>query len=182
MIKGQAIEEYDLASLRSMIGLVLQDVFLFSGTILQNITLNHPGISKEKAMEAARHVGAENFILQLPGGYDWEVQERGATLSTGQRQLISFARVLAFNPEVLILDEATSSVDTESEMLIQHAIETVMKGRTSIIVAHRLSTIQKADQILVLSKGEIVQRGAHDALLEAEGLYRKLYLLQFAEA
>lgn len=181
-LNGTDISEVKIEALRAMIGLVLQDVFLFSGSIYDNITLNNPKISRETAMEAARIVGADRFIQQLPGGYDHNVQERGASLSTGQRQLIAFARVLVYDPQVLILDEATSSVDTESEELIQHAIETVMQGRTSIIIAHRLSTIQKADQILVMEKGRIIERGTHQELLQATGLYHKLYTLQFAES
>lgn len=181
-LNGTDITEVKVEALRAMIGLVLQDVFLFSGSIYDNITLNNPNISLETAMEAACIVGADRFIQQLPGGYDHNVQERGASLSTGQRQLIAFARVLVYNPQVLILDEATSSVDTESEELIQHAIETVMQGRTSIIIAHRLSTIQKADQILVMEKGRIIERGNHQELLQQGGMYHKLYTLQFAEA
>lgn len=175
------ITELKLEKLRSLIGLVLQDVFLFSGSIYDNITLNNPNIPREQVQKAAAYVGADRFISQLPGGYDYNVQERGATLSAGQRQLIAFARVLVYDPSILILDEATSSIDTESEELIQHAIEKVMAGRTSIIIAHRLSTIQKADQILVMDKGEIMERGNHQELLEQDGIYKRLYLLQFAE-
>ncbi len=153
----------------------------FSGSVYDNITLNNGKISLETVKEAARHVGADRFIEQLPGGYDYNVQERGATLSSGQRQLIAFARVLVYNPRILILDEATSSIDTESEELIQNAIEKVMTGRTSIIIAHRLSTIQKADQILVMDKGQIMERGNHQELLEQNGIYKRLYLLQFAQ-
>lgn len=181
-INGTDISELKLHSLRSKIGLVLQDVFLFSGTIYENVTLNNPDISLEKAMEAARVVGADKFIQKLPDGYHHQVQERGASLSSGQRQLIAFARVLVYDPQILILDEATSSVDTESEELIQHAIETVMKGRTSIIVAHRLSTIQKADQILVMEKGKIIESGNHQTLIAQNGMYHKLYTLQFADS
>lgn len=180
-INDTDINDLKLESLRSMIGLVLQDVFLFSGSVYDNITLNNPNISLETVRAAARHVGADRFISQLPGGYDYNVQERGATLSSGQRQLIAFARVLVYNPRILILDEATSSIDSESEELIQTAIEKVMAGRTSIIIAHRLSTIQKADQILVMDKGEIMERGNHQELLEQNGIYKRLYLLQFAQ-
>jgi ATP-binding cassette subfamily B protein len=180
-INNTDINDLKLESLRSMIGLVLQDVFLFSGSVYDNITLNNSNISLEKVKEAARHVGADRFIEQLPGGYEYNVQERGATLSSGQRQLIAFARVLVYNPRILILDEATSSIDTESEELIQTAIEKVMAGRTSIIIAHRLSTIQKADQILVMDKGKIMERGNHQELLEQNGIYKRLYLLQFAQ-
>lgn len=180
-VNGTNITELKLATLRGMIGLVLQDVFLFSGSILENITLNNPNISKERAIEAAKTVGADKFIRNLPGQYEYHVQERGATLSAGQRQLIAFARVLAVNPDILILDEATSNIDTESEELIQNAIEKIMQGRTSIIIAHRLSTIQKADKILVMSKGKIEESGSHQELLDMEGIYKRLYLLQFAE-
>ncbi|MCL4106367.1 UNVERIFIED_CONTAM: hypothetical protein GTU68_003528 [Idotea baltica] len=179
-LNGVDISAMELSALRRNIGLVLQDVFLFSGSIFDNITLNNPDISLEAAMEAARIVGADKFIQNLPDKYNYNVQERGATLSAGQRQLIAFARVLVFNPKILILDEATSNVDTESEELIQEAIEKVMHGRTSIIIAHRLSTIQKADLILVMDKGEIIEQGNHQELLEIEGTYRKLYDLQFA--
>jgi ATP-binding cassette, subfamily B, multidrug efflux pump len=178
-INGHNIEEYELQELRQLVGLVLQDVFLFSGSVYENITLNHPGISLEQAKRAAEVVGADKFIEQLPGGYLYNVQERGATLSAGQRQLIAFARVIAFDPAILILDEATSNIDTDSEEMIQSAIDKVLQNRTSIIVAHRLSTIQKADQILVMEKGQIIERGNHHSLLEQNGVYRKLYTLQF---
>ncbi|MBP6721748.1 MAG: ABC transporter ATP-binding protein [Bacteroidia bacterium] len=181
-INGHDIDDYELSQLRQLVGLVLQDVFLFSGTVYENITLNHPGISLEQAKRAAEVVGADKFIDNLPGGYMYNVQERGATLSAGQRQLIAFARVIAFDPSILILDEATSNIDTESEEMIQAAIDKVLAGRTSILVAHRLSTIQKADQILVMEKGQIVERGNHQSLLEQDGLYRRLYTLQFADA
>ena len=180
-INGHNIEEYELSQLRQLVGLVLQDVFLFSGTVYENITLNHPGISLEQAKRAAEVVGADKFIERLPGGYMYNVQERGATLSSGQRQLIAFARVIAFDPSILILDEATSNIDTESEEVIQAAIDKVLQGRTSIIIAHRLSTIQKADQILVMEKGQIIERGNHQSLLDQKGVYSKLYTLQFAE-
>lgn len=173
------IQDYDLNYLRSNIATVLQDVFLFSDTILNNITLNNPDISIEQVVDAAKKVGAHEFIERLPGGYQYNVMERGATLSAGQAQLISFIRALVYNPAILVLDEATSSVDTETEMLIQRAIENLMKGRTSIVIAHRLSTIQKADQILVLDKGEIKEMGTHQQLLKLDGYYKKLYDLQF---
>lgn len=181
-INGKDIEEYELGALRALVGLVLQDVFLFSGSIYENITLNNPAISHEQARRAAEVVGADKFIQALPGGYNYNVQERGATLSAGQRQLIAFARVIAFDPSILILDEATSSVDTEAEEMIQAAIDKVLAGRTSIIIAHRLSTIQKADQIMVMEKGQIVERGNHQSLLDHNGIYKRLYTLQFAEA
>jgi ATP-binding cassette subfamily B protein len=173
------IEDYDLDSLRKNIGVVLQDVFLFSGTVMDNITLRNKNISNEKVTEAAKMIGMHDFIMRLPGGYDFNVMERGAMLSLGQRQLLSFVRALLFDPSILILDEATSSVDTESEILIQHAIDTLIKGRTSIVIAHRLSTIRKADKIIVLDKGEIVEMGTHEELLEKQGFYFKLHQLQF---
>ncbi len=173
------IEQYDLDTLRKNIGVVLQDVFLFSGSVIDNITLHNPEISREQVMEAARLIDMHDFILQLPGGYDYKVMERGATLSLGQRQLLSFIRALLYNPSILILDEATSSVETESEMLIQHAIETMIRGRTSIVIAHRLSTIRKADKIIVLDKGEIKEAGSHEELLQKGGFYAQLYEMQF---
>lgn len=173
------IEEYDLDFLRKNIGVVLQDVFLFSGSVMDNITLRNDNISKEKVIEAAKLIDMHDFIMQLPGGYDYNVMERGATLSLGQRQLLSFIRALLYDPRILILDEATSSVDTESEQLIQHAIDTLIKGRTSIVIAHRLSTIRKADKIIVLDKGEIKEMGTHDELLKNSGFYARLHEMQF---
>lgn len=173
------IDKYDPEALRKQIGVVLQDVFLFSGSVMDNITLRNPDISREQVMEAARLIGIHDFIMRLPGGYDFNVRERGATLSLGQRQLLSFARALLYNPAILILDEATSSVDTESERLIQQAIDTLIKGRTSIVIAHRLSTIRKANKIIVLDKGEVVETGTHEELLARGGHYHKLYQLQF---
>ncbi|MEO7923609.1 MAG: ABC transporter ATP-binding protein [Chitinophagaceae bacterium] len=173
------IDEYQLDALRRNIGVVLQDVFLFSGSVLDNVTLRNPDISREKVVEAAKLIDLHEFILRLPGGYDYNVMERGATLSLGQRQLLSFVRALLYDPSILILDEATSSVDTESEMLIQHAIDTLIRGRTSIVIAHRLSTIRKAHKIIVLDRGEIVEMGTHEELLLRRGYYYKLYLLQF---
>jgi len=178
-LDGENIREYELSSLRSQIGLVLQDVFLFSGSIMDNITLRNPEITREQVKHAAELCGVAEWIERLPGGYDYSVMERGATLSVGQRQLISFVRALVFNPKILILDEATSSIDTESETLIQNAIEKLIQGRTSIIIAHRLSTIQHADKILVLDKGEVKEIGSHEELLAMNGFYRKLYELQF---
>lgn len=177
-IDGREIREYELAILRKHIGVVLQDVFLFSNSIYYNITLGNPSITREQVMEAADLVGAKKFIERLPDGLDYNVMERGSTLSVGQRQLISFVRAMVYNPEILILDEATSSVDTETEELIQESIEKMMKGRTSIVIAHRLSTIQKADQILVLHKGEIVETGNHASLLELGGYYTQLHQMQ----
>ncbi|MFI5134454.1 MAG: ABC transporter ATP-binding protein [Chitinophagales bacterium] len=178
-LDGINIRDYELSSLRSKIGLVLQDVFLFSGSIMDNITLRNPSITREQVHHAAELCGIAEWIERLPGQYDHNVMERGATLSIGQRQLISFVRALVYNPKILILDEATSSIDTESEQLIQHAIEKLIQGRTSIIIAHRLSTIQHADKILVLDLGEVKEIGTHDELLELNGFYKNLYELQF---
>lgn len=178
-VDGINIDQYELGYLRNNIATVLQDVFLFSDTIFNNITLNNPAITMEEVVDAAEKVGAHEFIERLPGGYQYNVMERGATLSAGQAQLISFIRALVYNPTILVLDEATSSVDTETEMLIQNAIDRLMKGRTSIVIAHRLSTIQKADQIIVLDKGEIKEIGNHQELLKLDGYYRRLYDLQF---
>lgn len=173
------IEQYDPDILRKNIGVVLQDVFLFSGSILDNITLRNPSISREKVIESAKLIDMHDFIMRLPGGYDYNVMERGATLSLGQRQLLSFIRAMLYNPSILILDEATSSVDTESELLIQHAIDTLIKGRTSIVIAHRLSTIRKANKIIVLDKGEVKEMGTHEELLQKGGFYSKLHEMQF---
>ncbi|PVD53187.1 antibiotic ABC transporter ATP-binding protein [Terrimonas sp.] len=175
------IEEYKLNILRSKIGIVLQDVFLFSGSIYENVTLRNESITRDQVIRAAKLIGMHDFIMQLPGNYDYNVMERGSTLSLGQRQLLSFIRALLYNPSILILDEATSSVDTESEQLIQHAIDTLIEGRTAIIIAHRLSTIRKADKILVLDKGEIKEMGTHSELLDKAGFYAKLYEMQFAK-
>lgn len=175
------IREFELANLRKHIAVVLQDVFLFSDTIYNNITLRNPDISREKVMEAAELVGAKSFIEKLPDGFNYNVMERGSTLSVGQRQLISFVRAMVYDPKIIVLDEATSSVDTETEELIQNAIQKLMKGRTSIVIAHRLSTIQNADKILVLDKGEIVEEGTHDQLLEKEGYYAQLHQMQYKE-
>ncbi len=180
-VDGMEIRDYDLTALRENIGVVLQDVFLFSDTIHKNITLGNPDITDEKIMEAAKLVGAKKFIKRLNGGLDYDVKERGATLSVGQRQLISFIRAMVYDPKILILDEATSSVDTETEELIQAAIEKLMKGRTSIVIAHRLSTIQSADKIMVLDLGEIKEIGTHQELMEKDGFYRHLYNMQYKE-
>jgi len=178
-IDGVNIEDYRLDALRKNIGVVLQDVFLFSGSVMDNITLRNPEITKEKVIEAARIIDMHDFIMRLPGGYNYNVMERGATLSLGQRQLLSFIRALLYNPSILILDEATSSIDTESEQQIQKAIDKLIAHRTSIVIAHRLSTIRKADKIIVLEKGEIKEIGTHDELLALGGHYHKLYQLQF---
>ena len=178
-VDGVAIQDYELNYLRRNIATVLQDVFLFSDSIYHNITLNNPDITMEEVVSAAKKVGAHDFIERLPGGYQYNVMERGSTLSAGQAQLISFIRALVYNPSILVLDEATSSVDTETEMLIQHAIDNLMSNRTAIVIAHRLSTIQKADKIIVLDKGEIKEQGTHQELLKLNGYYKKLYDLQF---
>lgn len=173
------IEEYKLDALRKNIGVVLQDVFLFSGSVMDNITLRNSEIPRERVVEAAKLIDMHDFIMTLPGGYDYNVMERGSSLSLGQRQLLSFIRVLLYNPSILILDEATSSVDTESELLIQKAIDKLIAGRTSIVIAHRLSTIRKANKIIVLDKGEIKEMGSHDELMELRGHYYKLHQMQF---
>jgi ATP-binding cassette subfamily B multidrug efflux pump len=173
------IEDFKIELLRSKIGVVLQDVFLFSGSVLDNITLRNPDISREKVIEAANLIGMHQFIMELPGGYDFNVMERGNTLSLGQRQLLSFIRALLYDPSILILDEATSSVDTESELMIQHAIDTLITGRTSIVIAHRLSTIRKANKIIVLDKGEIKEIGSHEQLMEKGAFYFQLHQMQF---
>ncbi|MBW4888327.1 ABC transporter ATP-binding protein/permease [Mucilaginibacter sp. HMF5004] len=179
-IDGFDIRDYDLDFLRTQIATVIQDVFLFTDTIANNISLNNPAISRERIIAAAKEVGAHNFIERLPGGYDYNVMERGSTLSAGQAQLISFIRALVYDPKILVLDEATSSVDTETEELIQTAIYKLMEGRTAIVIAHRLSTIQNADKIIVLDHGEIMEMGTHQQLLRiTDGYYRKLYDLQF---
>lgn len=181
-VDGKDIRAYDLHALRSHIAMVLQDVFLFSGSVLENITLRDPAISREKVIECAKMIGAHEFIEKLPDGYDYQVMERGATLSMGQRQLISFVRALVFDPDILILDEATSSVDPETESVIQYAIEKLIDRRTSIVIAHRLSTIRNANKIMVLDKGEIKELGAHEELVQIEdGHYRELYEMQFVE-
>src|SRR5437588_3409284 len=181
LLDGVDVREWDLKSLRENFAVVLQDVFLFSGTIASNIRLGREEMPEERVRWAAREVRAEEFIKRLPEGYKAEVRERGAGLSVGQKQLISFARALAFDPALLILDEATSSIDTETEQLIQQAIERVMLNRTSIVVAHRLSTIQRAERIIVLHHGEIREQGSHQELLAQRGLYWRLYKLQYTD-
>lgn len=180
-IDGLNIHDYELGTLRKNIGVVLQDVFLFSDTILANITLGNPDVTEEMVWHAADLVGARKFIDRLPGKLNYNVMERGATLSVGQRQLISFIRAMVYDPKILILDEATSSVDTETEEMIQQAIGKMMSGRTAIVIAHRLSTIQKADRIIVLDHGEIKEIGSHEQLLEREGYYAHLHKMQYKE-
>lgn len=180
LVDGLNVRDYTLQSLRQNIGVVLQDVFLFSGSVMDNITLRDDSIDKDRVYEAAKIVGAHDFIMKLPQKYDYNVMERGATLSLGQRQLISFIRTLVFDPQILILDEATSSIDTETELLVQKAIENLVKDRTSIVIAHRLSTIQSANQILVLDKGKVLEIGNHQELLaKPNGAYRQLHEMQF---
>lgn len=183
LVDGVDVKDYELNALRSRMAVVLQDVFLFSGSILENITLRNPNISRAQVIESAKMIGAHDFIMKLPDGYDYEVQERGATLSMGQRQLVSFVRALVYQPDILILDEATSSIDPESEDIIQYAIEKLIDKRTSIVIAHRLSTIKNADRVLVLDKGRIVENGSYAELLELEdGHFRKLHDMQFLAA
>lgn len=181
-IDGKSINEFELGSLRKNIGVVLQDVFLFSDTIRNNITLNNPDVTDAMIEHAADLVGAKQFIDRLPGGWNYNVMERGSTLSVGQRQLLSFIRAMVYDPKILVLDEATSSVDHETEEMIQEAIDHMMSGRTAIVIAHRLSTIQKADKIIVLDKGEIKETGTHDELLNHNGYYAQLYQMQFKVA
>jgi ABC-type multidrug transport system fused ATPase/permease subunit len=179
LLDGKPLSSYALADLRRNVGIVQQDVFIFSGNIRDNIALNNTALSREQIIQVAKYVNADKFISKLPEGYDEPVMERGATLSTGQRQLIAFARVLAYDPSIFILDEATSNIDTETELLIQDALAKLIVNRSSIIIAHRLSTIQHADRIIVLHKGEIVEEGSHFDLLDQKGLYYDLYRLQY---
>jgi ATP-binding cassette subfamily B protein len=179
LIDGTDLRDYKLDALRTHIGVVLQDVFLFSGSIMENITLRNTRITREQVENAARMIGMHHFIMQLPGGYDFNVMERGGMLSMGQRQLISFIRALLYDPSILVLDEATSSIDTESEQLIQQATDKLIHNRTAIVIAHRLSTISQADQIIVLDKGEIRESGTHESLLKERGFYYRLYNMQF---
>ena len=180
LIDSASAKAYQLASLRSQIAVVLQDVFLFADTVLNNITLQNPEITEEDVIQAAKKIGVHKFIMTLPNGYQYNVKERGVMLSSGQRQLIAFLRAYVSNPSVLILDEATSSVDSYSEQLIQDATDIITEGRTSIVIAHRLATIKKADKIIVLDAGEIVEMGTHNELLEKEnGYYKNLYEVQF---
>lgn len=182
LIDDEDIKSYELKALRDRIALVLQDVFLFEGSVMENITLRDEDISRDKVINSAKTIGAHVFIEKLPDGYDYKVSERGSNLSVGQRQLISFVRALVFDPDILILDEATSSIDTESESVIQHAIEKLIEQRTSIIIAHRLSTIKHANNILVLSHGIIIESGPHETLIHnPDGPYKALYDMQFAD-
>lgn len=182
LLDGTDIRDYSINNLRSHFGLVLQDNALFSGTILENITLGNKSISREQVIDASKQVEAHHFIKKLPGGYDYELRERGASLSVGQKQLICFVRAMVYDPKILILDEATSSVDSETEALVSKACEKMMAGRTSIVIAHRLSTIQGADKILVMHKGKIRETGTHEQLIKKEGgIYQKLYLLQYKD-
>ena len=180
LIDGNPVESYSLDLLRRNIGIVLQDVFLFSGSIIDNVTLRNDAITKEQVISAAKMLNIHEYILRLPGGYDFEVKERGNSLSLGQRQLISFLRAVLYNPSILIMDEATSSIDSESEQLVQNATEHLIQNRTSIIIAHRLSTIQKASLIVVFDKGTIVETGTHQQLLQNNGFYASLYKMQFS--
>jgi ATP-binding cassette subfamily B multidrug efflux pump len=182
LLDGIPIEDFSLSFIRKHIGLVLQDVFLFNGSIRDNITLGSHEISDEQIRHAADLVGATRFIENLPGGFHYQVMERGNTLSVGQRQLISFVRAMVYDPQILILDEATSSVDSETEELIQQAVEKIMKGRTSLVIAHRLSTIQKANKIIVMEKGEIMETGNHEGLLAQGGIYAKMHEVQYKSA
>ena len=182
-IDNTNIKDFTLSSLRQQTAVVLQDVFLFADTILSNITLNHPEITEAQVIQAAKDIGIHDFIMSLPNGYHYNVKERGVMLSSGQRQLISFLRAYVTNPSILILDEATSSVDSYSEQLIQNATDKITKGRTSIVIAHRLATIQKADNIIVMDNGQIVEQGTHQELLKKEnGYYRNLYEVQFLQS
>jgi len=181
LLDGIDIRDLDLGFLRSQMAVVLQDVFLFSGDVLGNIRLQDERIPRERAIEAARFVQADEFIKELPQAYETEVKERGATLSVGQRQLLAFARAVAFDPKILILDEATANIDSKTESLIQRSIERILEGRTSIVIAHRLSTIRHSEKIIVLHKGRVVEEGSHEELLARRGLYYALYTLQFGE-
>lgn len=175
LIDGRDINDYNIYELRRQVGVVLQDVFLFSGTILENITMNNPALTREQVVDVCRLLGIHEFIMNLPDNYDFNVRERGGTLSQGQRQLISFARALIYDPRILILDEATASIDSASEQLVQHAIGQLVKDRTAIVIAHRLSTIRKADNIIVLDKGVIIEQGNHEQLMLQDGMYAQMY-------
>jgi len=181
LVDGVNVQAYRLKDLRNHVGLVLQDVFLFSGSVERNLTLGDEGIDAADVRRAVEAIGAKDFIERLPDGYQQDVRERGASLSHGQRQLLAFARAMLYDPKLLVLDEATSSVDTETELIMQQALDTVMEGRTCLVIAHRLSTVREADQILVMHRGELREQGTHEELLHQEGLYRKLYEYQYKE-
>ena len=181
LVDGVDVRERDTRALRSRLGFVLQDFHVFAGTVRENLALGDPALTSARVEEAARLVQADGFIRALPGGYEAELSERGANLSHGQRQLLTFARVLATDPEILILDEATSSIDPETERLIQEALHRITEGRTSILIAHRLLTVQEADRVIVMQHGRIQEMGSHAELLARGGLYRTLYELQFSE-
>src|SRR5690625_4077012 len=177
-IDGIPTNQLSRQQVRAHMGIVLQDPFLFSGTILSNVTMNDPAITNEAAIKASQAVGADHFIEKLPNGFDETVTEGGSTFSLGERQLISFARALAFDPAILILDEATANIDTETEYIIQHALEVLKKGRTTLVIAHRLSTIQNADKIFVLENGKIEETGNHESLIKEQGIYFQMYQMQ----
>ena len=181
LVDDVRISDYDLQGLRRSIGVVLQDVFLFSGRVDENIRLENEKITDEQLRQAAETVHAAEFVQKLDGQYATEIGERGSSLSVGQKQLLAFARALAYDPQILVLDEATSSIDTETELLIRDALEKLLKGRTSIIIAHRLSTVQNADRIIVLHRGRIRETGTHQELLRQKGIYWKLFQLQYQE-
>ena len=179
LVDGVKIQDYQLEAFQNNLGVILQDVFLFSGSVLENITLKNPEISMDLVADVAQKTGIDQFIQRLPGGYEYQVKERGSALSAGQRQLIAFLRAMVYNPQILILDEATANIDSLTEEILQKATKAITAGRTSLVIAHRLSTIQDADQILVLEKGKIVEQGTHDDLLAANGRYSKLYKKQY---
>lgn len=181
LLDGVNINDYKLGDLRRQVAVVMQEVFLFSGTIKSNIRLDNQGITEEEVIRAAEYVGADSFITELTDGYDEEVKERGCTLSTGERQLLSFARAIAFKPSILVLDEATANIDTETELLIQETLEKIAKDRTTLVIAHRLSTIKNADRIIVIHKGRIREIGKHEELLAKDGIYKDLYEMQYAQ-
>jgi ATP-binding cassette subfamily B protein len=179
LVEGVDVREWDLAALRRHVGLVLQDVLLFSGTVAENLAAGRPDVTRETIVAAGERAHADRFVKELPGAYEAPIQERGANLSQGQRQLLSLARALVYNPAVLVLDEATSSVDPETEGLLQDAVDQLLTGRTSVVIAHRFSTIQRADRVLVLRHGELAEAGTHAELLRQGGLYAALHELQF---
>jgi ATP-binding cassette subfamily B protein len=179
LIDGRDLRRIHIESLRRQMGIVLQDPFLFSGTIMENIRYSRPGATNEEVIAVSKAVGAHEFIVRLPEGYQTEVKERGGRLSVGQRQLVSLARALIANPRILVMDEATSSIDAYTELLIQKAMDKILKGRTAIVIAHRLSTVRNADQIVVIENGVIAEAGKHDELIAKDGLYKRLYEMQF---